>query len=1315
MAMRMDEVMEKQATDTPMGVRFGDIMSLERTEIPEANEFFFQTTDEQRSEWETQGPIGYFEQAIRQDKTEMIPFNPESAIKSIKLLNAVNRVKKDRYEKDPAQKDLDIILINKFLEKSEEERVRGYTIGGRITQGVAVLPAFMVEFLMTGGMATIGKKATETTAKRLLGVAATRGVLKHTTRIIGKGAGAVLRTALMPHRVVKSYAERQISASLELTPTGLIIAEESREKPFVSVMKAYGDVVIENFSEELGPELSKVAGKLVPRKMALAITKLFKKMHPEKNIRHLLTRAGYDGFLEELGEERVGALLRAITGVEDFGADDPDSMFDRVIASIPNGEEMLVEAGVLAFPGAIHAGTQQVMRTVQGRKVTERPGEVVIDKETGEAKEVEGFDKEISDEAVDEIIATEKAPPAKPEVAKPPIVEGVPKAEVAPEITIEEAEKPPVTEAARVREIVEIATKKKIQTINRAIREGRITTKEEIKANQTKIINLIEESGLEAEDKAKFIRTIKNIQTTADLERALPEISERIEKLAERAEKETFVREINRFARVKVDADYREQIDEILEQFDLKRRTEATKMRRQKKTEFLDRQRDEGNLDFLPPDFFTDFNKKTLDEMNLSEVEQLRDQIKVLATVGATKSKLLAIRGEKDFQKRLTNIVNTIYDRIGKTEQIEGEVTPLVSPAERGLIKETQNRIDDYFATHRKIEFITLALKINTDIFETMQTGINKELVSGEKTYESLKDAFALISKNLNNMMQKEVKIDGVPVPLTRQQMIMVSLNNGNPGNRQRLINGNKFTIEQIRMIENELKPNEKQFVEKIFEIMDSHFPETVKVTKKLYGIKPKKVEGNYFPIVADKELSKDAKLREAQRDLFQDIFQTTVVERGFTKERIGGRAPLDLSFSVIFKHIDSVIHYNSLAIPVRDIQKITRHSRFRESITEAMSENVYNQFPLWLKDIANPRGLQASNSMDKISQFMRHNATAAILGHRLTVSLLQGGSFSQTINEIGTPDAINGIIQFYKNPKTSIEFTYSKSPIMKNRKHRFDREIRDWLQTKDAMKITQGKKSYTEMLFELIRGVDFITTMPSWIGAYEKNLRETNSVEEASRYADGVVRRTQPAAAMENLSSVMRGSATQKLFTSFMTHFSNMHNQMVLAMDELKYSKDHPLRKSANFARSMWWVWIAPALLAGWIRSGFKVDDWRRYAQELVLYPFAGMFLIRDLMSAIIKGFDFGAPPGLSGLKELSYAFKGKKGRTKIKHGIKAIGLLTGRIPTQWVDTIEGFIDLINKETQDFRRLIWSEAATKPVTKGIFVKPKPKSTRPKI
>ena len=53
------------------------------------------------------------------------------------------------------------------------------------------------------------------------------------------------------------------------------------------------------------------------------------------------------------------------------------------------------------------------------------------------------------------------------------------------------------------------------------------------------------------------------------------------------------------------------------------------------------------------------------------------------------------------------------------------------------------------------------------------------------------------------------------------------------------------------------------------------------------------------------------------------------------------------------------------------------------------------------------------------------------------------------------------------------------------------------------------------------------------------------------------------------------------------------------------------------------------------------------------------------------------------------------------MKHGIKATGALTGRIPAQAIRTAEGAYDLAQNETDDWRRLIYSEWALSRGDKG--------------
>jgi hypothetical protein len=62
---------------------------------------------------------------------------------------------------------------------------------------------------------------------------------------------------------------------------------------------------------------------------------------------------------------------------------------------------------------------------------------------------------------------------------------------------------------------------------------AKIATREEIFDTQSNIIKLIDEADLELKDKAKFIKTIKNIQTQEQLKSELPDIERRINRLLE--------------------------------------------------------------------------------------------------------------------------------------------------------------------------------------------------------------------------------------------------------------------------------------------------------------------------------------------------------------------------------------------------------------------------------------------------------------------------------------------------------------------------------------------------------------------------------------------------------------------------------------------------------------------------------------------------------------------------------------------------------------------------------------------------------------
>ena len=344
-----------------------DTFTLSEIDAMETKEFnnsdidlsqFLQIPESVYKGWETQGKMGYAEATNRKDLIEAVPFagSATSAGALWKTNNAMQRISKNAYGEDKKQRNEDIMRVQRYALAIEERRVRGVSIMGQIAEGVTELPAFAGEFMLSGGIASAGAIATKQVAKKAIEAALKKAMSKKVANaVVGAVGGAAARTATTGVvRVAEGFQQRQVDARLEPTEKGIKLAQEIGEKPFTSFFKAIADTLIENLSEVSGAGFNFV-GKgiiksVVPKRMSDGIIRLYKKLHPDDDIGRLLTKTGYNGFISELGEERFGSFLRAVAGVDDFGAKNPNSVFDRVVASVPSGEQLLVEAGVLSVP-----------------------------------------------------------------------------------------------------------------------------------------------------------------------------------------------------------------------------------------------------------------------------------------------------------------------------------------------------------------------------------------------------------------------------------------------------------------------------------------------------------------------------------------------------------------------------------------------------------------------------------------------------------------------------------------------------------------------------------------------------------------------------------------------------------------------------------------------------------------------------------------------------------------------------------------------------------------------------------------------------
>jgi hypothetical protein len=330
----------------------------------------------------------------------------DSETGEVLTLTGVSDESPDQFAKRQVEWMRDRYIVAEWVAELNERQERGISVPGRIAEGILELPAFMVEFLTTAGVyggakqgtkvaiAKILKRSGEKVSKEFAKKVAKSTGIKLATKTAGVLVGTAARTTAQATRVAKSTLER-LMPQIQVTKKGEVVLTESGETPFSAFAKGFGDVYIENISEISGPAIGKAASAIVKRipflgRFNVELQKLWLRTNPDKGVGDFIkamgNKVGYHGFLEEIGEEQLGKALRAATGVETFGAvqtgDKIGDLVARMIAAIPSGEDLLVEAGVLAPLAALGIagrvadvtgetfGESDILRPEQGEPVT---------------------------------------------------------------------------------------------------------------------------------------------------------------------------------------------------------------------------------------------------------------------------------------------------------------------------------------------------------------------------------------------------------------------------------------------------------------------------------------------------------------------------------------------------------------------------------------------------------------------------------------------------------------------------------------------------------------------------------------------------------------------------------------------------------------------------------------------------------------------------------------------------------------------------------------------------------------------------------
>ncbi|KKN54249.1 hypothetical protein LCGC14_0594310 [marine sediment metagenome] len=455
----------------------------------------------------------------------------------------------------------------------------------------------------------------------------------------------------------------------------------------------------------------------------------------------------------------------------------------------------------------------------------------------------------------------------------------------------------------------------------------------------------------------------------------------------------------------------------------------------------------------------------------------------------------------------------------------------------------------------------------------------------------------------------------------------------------------------------------------------------------------------NYFPMYAPAE-TKDL---EQQFDFLTALEEKvgipkTSMEISETQERVKtSTGPVETDFFRSYFHnftrVEQFIH---MAPAINEVQNLLNNKEYRHILNKATNGYGVKIIHKWMKDTTKGQSTEINNWMGKTLMGLRTNGMIYAIGFNIPSVMRQPLS-------LGNAMAIDPLMMKYvpinwaKNKQSWGNYqamdneVMGKSIMMRNRN--FDR-VQSTLNNLSAReKHILGKKTYSQKAISWIKWTDRHTTVLVWKSLYDVALERNLNEEQAIAFADDGVSKTQPMGNARDLPDFFRGGALEKLLSTFQNQVNNNYNFWTHdIIGELKAGKTS--KKVAAYR--VMFSYVIPALLFGMIGRGGPPEDWGDAVEDLALYPLGSLFLVGRIIYNASRGFAGGgtsvAGIGIGELeKTIAAGFRGDIGKV-VKHGVKATGALTGRIPAQAIRTAEGAYDLAQNETDDWRRLIYSE-----------------------
>jgi hypothetical protein len=830
--------------------------------------------------------------------------------------------------------------------------------------------------------------------------------------------------------------------------------------------------------------------------------------------------------------------------------------------------------------------------------------------------------------------------------------------------------------------------------------------------NRLKIRDLKPARYIAAEQRAAAAAE-KHARKGAVAEAAIEKRNQLINAYAERAARdaqdmvEKSLRYFGKFdrpgARRAIEPGYRDQIDQLLERYDLRTGQSLKAIdKRASLAAWVEAQKEQGFNPPIPPELLNEANRKHFKDMTVEELRGLVDTIKTIEHLGRLKQRLLTAADERAFKAVAQEFAETLTNNAVGGNKV---------PFEKTKLSRVVQGIKTFLSAHDKFANIIQFMDGYTDNgigWRTLVRPMNERgNYEAAKTAEATKALMGLFKPILKENTARKLFIPELGMSLSLEGRLMIALNWGNAANQQRVMDGFGWTEEQTHTVLRTLTAEQWRFVQGVWDHLDSYWPEIAAKEKRVDGVAPEKVEatpltvetadgervelqGGYFPLKYDQTKDPDTRSNEAKdiaKQTMQGAATRATTRRGHTEARQEHvEKPVRLDFGVIFQHVNSVIHDLAWHEWLIDANRLLRYGPIAQGINSLYGPETLDTLKKTVEDIA--VGSQAmENGVEPLFRWLRSGASVAGLGLNLSTALLQPLGLFPSMVRIGPEWVLKGAVHWAGDAvrlEDSAKKAAALSQLMASRDQTRNRELAEI-----NSRIRKGKWSQMEAgYYVLIQKFQGFADLPTFWGAYEKAMA-TDGMDEktAVALAEQAVIDSQGGGQIKDLSQVERGGAFMKLWTSFYSYFNTMYNLSTRSVRKAQQQGgQYKGLVSPVLAVELALILAVPTVLQTALKHLMRQpdEDWDQFPMEALNDLFGGvtglLVGVRDIGTAL-GPFGFKGPAstrGITSIGDLAQQAKQGDADEAFWRALNNTGGVLFHYPAGQIDrTVRGFLAL--------------------------------------